>query len=218
MSWFEAEIDSDQARCLGRRAVHAIAQCHGPGPRAGHTSRGSSTAGSDPYSARLCASNLVWSRCWMRLRWWSSRGVRSSFERPISARPSAAQYQARRHLARERGTSSAARSPTGATGPTLPPTRCPSGTKRLSKVTREVPAFRCGVRARLPRPQQLAEPIRRRCARALRSPGTRGRAVPGRSRGETQLKNWRILREIRSSPCRAGELVAAVQTLMIAST
>jgi hypothetical protein len=40
----------------------------------------------------------------------------------------------------------------------------------------------------------------------------------GRSRGETLLKNWRILGEIRSSPSRAGELVAAVQTVMIAST
>jgi hypothetical protein len=40
---------------------------------------------------------------------------------------------------------------------------------------------------------------------------------PG-ERVNAQLKNWRILRKIRSSPSRAGELVAAVQTLMIAST
>ncbi|MCW2717077.1 MAG: hypothetical protein QOG20_3369, partial [Pseudonocardiales bacterium] len=33
-----------------------------------------------------------------------------------------------------------------------------------------------------------------------------------------ELKNWRILRKIRSCPSRASELVAAVQTLMIAST
>ncbi len=40
---------------------------------------------------------------------------------------------------------------------------------------------------------------------------------PG-ERVNAQLKNWRILCKIRSSPSRAGELVAAVQTLMIAST
>ena len=40
---------------------------------------------------------------------------------------------------------------------------------------------------------------------------------PG-ERANAQLKNWRILRKIRSSPSHAGELVAAVQTLMIAST
>ena len=33
-----------------------------------------------------------------------------------------------------------------------------------------------------------------------------------------QLKNWRVLRKIRSCPSRASELVAAVQSLMIAST
>jgi hypothetical protein len=32
-----------------------------------------------------------------------------------------------------------------------------------------------------------------------------------------ELKTWRILRKIRSSPRRASELVAAVQPLMIAS-
>ena len=40
---------------------------------------------------------------------------------------------------------------------------------------------------------------------------------PG-ERVNAQLKNWRILRKIRSSPNRAGDLVAAVQTLMIANT
>jgi DDE superfamily endonuclease/Helix-turn-helix of DDE superfamily endonuclease len=39
---------------------------------------------------------------------------------------------------------------------------------------------------------------------------------PG-ERVNAELKNWRILRKIRSSPNRADELVAAVQTLMIAS-
>jgi hypothetical protein len=32
-----------------------------------------------------------------------------------------------------------------------------------------------------------------------------------------ELKNWRILRKIRSCPSRAAELVVAVQTLMVAS-
>jgi len=36
-------------------------------------------------------------------------------------------------------------------------------------------------------------------------------------RVNAQLKNWRILRKIRSCPTAASTLVAAVQTLMIAS-
>src|SRR4051794_17421372 len=43
------------------------------------------------------------------------------------------------------------------------------------------------------------------------------RRGPG-ERVNAELKNWRILRKIRSCPSRASELVAAVQTLMIAST
>jgi DDE superfamily endonuclease/Helix-turn-helix of DDE superfamily endonuclease len=39
---------------------------------------------------------------------------------------------------------------------------------------------------------------------------------PG-ERVNAELKNWRILRKIRSCPSRASELVAAVQTLMITS-
>src|SRR3954469_12767470 len=39
---------------------------------------------------------------------------------------------------------------------------------------------------------------------------------PG-GRANAELKNWKVLRKIRSSPNRADELVAAVQTLMIAS-
>src|SRR4029079_18918074 len=39
---------------------------------------------------------------------------------------------------------------------------------------------------------------------------------PG-ERANAELKNWKVLRKIRSSPSRAAELVAAVQTLMIAS-
>ena len=42
------------------------------------------------------------------------------------------------------------------------------------------------------------------------------RRGPG-ERANAELKNWRILRKIRSSPNRAGDLVAAVQALMIAS-
>jgi hypothetical protein len=40
---------------------------------------------------------------------------------------------------------------------------------------------------------------------------------PGQ-RVNAELKNWKILRKIRSCPHRAGELVAAVQTLVIANT
>jgi hypothetical protein len=42
------------------------------------------------------------------------------------------------------------------------------------------------------------------------------RRGPG-ERVNAELKNWRILRKIRSCPSRAPELVAAAQTLMIAS-
>jgi hypothetical protein len=47
-------------------------------------------------------------------------------------------------------------------------------------------------------------------------------AAHARQRGagervNAELKNWRILRKIRSCPSRAADLVAAVQTLMIAS-
>ena len=39
---------------------------------------------------------------------------------------------------------------------------------------------------------------------------------PG-ERANAELKNWKVLRKIRSSPNQASELVAAIQTLMIAS-
>ena len=39
---------------------------------------------------------------------------------------------------------------------------------------------------------------------------------PG-ERVNAELKNWRVLRKIRTSPSRASELVAAVQTLMLAN-
>jgi hypothetical protein len=42
------------------------------------------------------------------------------------------------------------------------------------------------------------------------------RRGPG-ERINAELKNWRILRKIRSSPSRARELIAAVQTLVIAN-
>ncbi|MEV1293693.1 transposase family protein, partial [Pseudonocardia sp. NPDC049635] len=42
------------------------------------------------------------------------------------------------------------------------------------------------------------------------------RRGPG-ERANAELKNWKILRKIRSSPNQAGQLIAAVQTLMIAS-
>jgi len=39
---------------------------------------------------------------------------------------------------------------------------------------------------------------------------------PG-ERVNAELKNWRILRKIRSSPNTADKLIAAIQTLMIAN-
>ena len=43
----------------------------------------------------------------------------------------------------------------------------------------------------------------------------RGRG-PG-ERANAELKNWRVLRKIRSSPNTADKLIVAVQTLMIAN-
>ncbi len=43
------------------------------------------------------------------------------------------------------------------------------------------------------------------------------RRGPG-ERVNAELKNWRVLRKIRSSPNAADKLIAAVQTLMIASS
>lgn len=43
-----------------------------------------------------------------------------------------------------------------------------------------------------------------------------GRRGPG-ERVNAELKNWRVLRKIRSSPNTTDKLIAAVQTLMIAN-
>jgi len=63
----------------------------------------------------------------------------------------------------------------------------------------------------------LAQAIEVAAGRALMIlDGTRQRG-PG-ERVNAELKNWRILHKIRSCPTRAADLVAAVQTLLIAST
>ena len=41
--------------------------------------------------------------------------------------------------------------------------------------------------------------------------------TPQGERVNAELKNWRILRKIRSSPNTADKLIAAFQTLMIAN-
>ena len=77
---------------------------------------------------------------------------------------------------------------------------------------------------------QLAQILLRQVARLMillryRRPSRNQKAVNAahaRQRGpgervNAQLKNWRILRKIRFSPNQADQLVAAVQTLMIAS-
>ena len=73
-----------------------------------------------------------------------------------------------------------------------------------------VPQRRCRVDADTGRYRRLShnqKQVNRAHARQ-RGPGERVNA---------ELKNWKILRKIRCSPNRAGDLVAAVQTLMIAS-
>jgi hypothetical protein len=77
---------------------------------------------------------------------------------------------------------------------------------------------------------QLAQILLRQVARLMillryRRPSRNQKAVNAahaRQRGpgervNAQLKNWRILRKIRSGPSRADDLVAAVQNLMIAN-
>jgi hypothetical protein len=59
-----------------------------------------------------------------------------------------------------------------------------------------------------PVPAPIGQPERPQHRPRPRGPGERVNA---------ELKNWKILRKIRSSPNRAAELVAAVQTLMIAN-
>jgi hypothetical protein len=77
---------------------------------------------------------------------------------------------------------------------------------------------------------QLAQILLRQVARLMillryRRPSRNQKAVNAahaRQRGpgervNAQLKNWRILRKIRSGPSRADDLVPAVQNLMIAN-
>ena len=50
---------------------------------------------------------------------------------------------------------------------------------------------------------------------ALVAQGIAGGVTPG-ERANAELKSWKILRKIRSSPCRSTTLVKAVQTLILA--
>lgn len=68
----------------------------------------------------------------------------------------------------------------------------------------------CGTRVEAGRYRRLS-----RAQKEVNAAHARQRG-PG-ERVNAELKNWRILRKIRSCPSRASELVAAVQTLMIAS-
>ncbi len=78
-----------------------------------------------------------------------------------------------------------------------------------------------GAAIRVPQRRRRVDPDTgryRRLSRAQKDVNT----AHARQRGpgervNAELKNWRILRKIRSSPNQADELVAAVQTLMIAS-
>ena len=54
-----------------------------------------------------------------------------------------------------------------------------------------------------------------RSQKQVNTPHARQRG-PG-ERADAELKNWKVPRKIRSSPSQAAELVAVVQTLMIAS-
>ncbi len=78
-----------------------------------------------------------------------------------------------------------------------------------------------GPAVRTPQRRRRVDPYTGRYRRLSRNQ-TAVNAAHARQRGpgervNAELKNWRILRKIRSSPSRSAELVAAVQTLMIAN-
>jgi DDE superfamily endonuclease len=78
-----------------------------------------------------------------------------------------------------------------------------------------------GPAVAVPQRRRHSDPDTGRCRR-LSQDQKEVNAAHARRRGpgervNAELKNWKILRKIRSSPSRAAELVAAVQTLMIAN-
>jgi hypothetical protein len=78
-----------------------------------------------------------------------------------------------------------------------------------------------GAAIRVPQRRRRLDPDTGRYRRLSRNQ-KEVNAAHARQRGpgervNAELKNWRILRKIRSCPTRASELVAAVQTLMIAN-
>ncbi|WP_432484961.1 transposase family protein [Kineococcus esterisolvens] len=80
-------------------------------------------------------------------------------------------------------------------GRTCPEVRVPQRSRRRDPVTGTF------------RPLSANQRAAGRAYAALRAPGERANA---------QLKSWRVLRKIRSSPSRASDLVAAVQALILA--
>ncbi len=80
-------------------------------------------------------------------------------------------------------------------GPTI---RAPFRRSRYDRATRKF----------VSRPLSDGQKAVNRAHSALRAPGERANA---------DLKNWRILRKIRSSPADATVLVNAIQTLILAS-
>jgi hypothetical protein len=103
--------------------------------------------------------------------------------------------------AREHGIIDASPRPGSTPSPTPPTTRRSGGPGPAASST---PRFDTGRYRRLSAHQKAVNAAHA----SQRGPGERVNA---------QLKNWKILRKIRSSPSRAGDLVAAVQTLMIAN-
>ena len=78
-----------------------------------------------------------------------------------------------------------------------------------------------GPAVRVPQRRRRVEPDTGRYRRLSRSQKevntSHARQRGPGERVNAELKNWRILRKTRSCPTRAADLVAAVQTLMIAS-
>ena len=221
MSWFEAEVDSDQAKCLGRRPVHAIAPCHGPGPRAEHKSRFIS-GGLGPVLGSPCA-HPTWSG---RVAGCACDGEAHEVSGQASNGPSRLVRVplSIRHddIWRENEERPRPLAPLQVrladVVPAAPP--APSDSRRLcikyllsdavfepacpGRSSAQTASHHCGqrdrrIRARVEPSQTLPGPGTHPITppmdrRALRSPGTRGRAVPGhvpRNRAYMTDRPWR---------------------------
>ncbi|WP_233147850.1 transposase family protein [Pseudonocardia sp. Ae717_Ps2] len=119
------------------------------------------------------------------------------------------------------GTGDRGRSPEGVRDPRRNPAAHRLGRYGLRPAAADTAYQGTGFTATVPQRRRRKDPDtgRYRCLSRNREDVNAAHARhrdPG-ERVNAELKNWRILRKIRTSPNTAGQLIAAVQTLMIAS-